>query len=162
MKGFHFTIIQVGKTKEKYLQEAENEQLYRLRFYAKIDRKGVKDIKTPKTPQNGDIERTKALEGQNILKIVPEGSFVVALDEKGRQFTSPEFATFLGKKRYQEGKHMTFIIGGCYGLDRSVLERAELVLSFSKFTFTHEMIRPLLYEQLYRCMTLLEGKKYHY
>lgn len=148
-----FTIIQVGKTRPGFLQEAEKEYLKRLKPYARLNVITVKDGKAPHIKED---------EAAKILKAVPESSFVIALDEHGKQMTSPELATFIGEKRDKGFPHITFIIGGCYGLADSVLQQSELALSFSKFTFTHEMIRTLLYEQLYRAFTLLKGKTYHY
>ena len=84
------------------------------------------------------------------------------LDERGKQFTSPQFATFIGQKIDEGTGNITCVIGGCYGLSDEVRKKADLLLSFSQFTFTHEMIRPLLYEQLFRTFALLKGKKYHY
>ena len=156
MKGFHLTIIQIGKTKNRSIEELEKEYIKRLKSYAEVK------VLTLKDGGKGEKDRIKKEEGRNILKKVPENSFVVALHEKGKEYTSDEFAKFMGKKQDAGSTNITFIIGGCYGLDEEVLNRADIRLSFSSFTFTHELIRPLLYEQLYRCFTLIEGKKYHY
>lgn len=162
MKIFHITIVQVGKTKASYLQEAEKEYIKRLGSDARVEVITVKDIKAPKNASPADIHRIKGKEGAQILKSIPPESFLVVLDEQGQQYTSMQFSEVLGKKRDEGAAHITFVIGGCYGLSEELRKRANLLLSFSKFTFTHEMVRSLLYEQLYRSFSLLKGKKYHY
>jgi 23S rRNA (pseudouridine1915-N3)-methyltransferase len=142
----HIQIIQVGKTKEKFFQEAENEFLKRLSRYAKIT------IDTVAEKGSDD--------GKKIIKKIRNDSFVIVLDIKGVQHTSEEFAHLLDKIM-MTGK-VTFVIGGPHGLSEDVLERADLKLSFSKMTFTHQMIRLFLLEQIYRGFTILEGKTYHY
>ena len=156
------TLIYVGKTKSSYFQEAEREYLKRLQPYAKITIITAKEAPSP----YGENEATRGLakqkEGLEILKQVPKDSFIITLDEHGKSMTSPQFAQFLGKNRDFEGADLTFIIGGTYGLSEAILAKSKLKLSFSGFTFTHEMIRTLLLEQLYRAFTILSGKKYHY
>jgi len=83
------------------------------------------------------------------------------LDENGKEYSSKKFAEYLERK-LNTGKDIIFVIGGVYGLSNKILERADLVLSFSRFTFTHQMIRFLLAEQIYRSFTIIKGKKYHY
>ncbi len=148
----HINIIQVGKTKDFYFKEAEKEYLKRLSRYAKIN------VETIEEDKKGD-DRKKAMEreGESIMKKIRDDSFVVALEIVGKSYSSEEFASFL-----KESEKMIFIIGGPYGLSDKVLKRANLKLSFSRMTFTHQMIRVILLEQIYRGCTILEGKKYHY
>jgi len=155
------TIIQVSKTKTAYLQSAENEYLKRLGPYAKIE---TVTVKSCAGVDSGLAARqiAKKKEAEEILKAVPRDSFVIALDETGRQYSSPEFAEIIKKNRDFGGGDITFITGGSYGLDASVLEKAGLKLSFGKFTYTHEIIRTLLLEQIYRAFTIIAGKVYHY
>ena len=94
-------------------------------------------------------------------KNYPRSSFLIVLDENGKEFSSEKFAKYLEDK-FPIGKDIIFIIGGVYGLSNRIIEKADLVLSFSRFTFTHQMIRFLLMEQLYRSFTIIKGKKYHY
>lgn len=162
MSNFHITVIQVGKTKASYIQEAEHEYKKRLGAYAKVEVITLKDAKIPKNPSPAQKEAVKREEGTNILKSVPAKTFLIALDEKGKQYTSVQFADFMGKRLDKGAANITFLIGGCYGLSEEVRSKAELLLSFSSFTFTHEMIRALLYEQLFRVFTLIKGKKYHH
>ncbi len=108
-----------------------------------------------------DDERARAHESETILKKINSDYFVIALDERGKQVTSEEFAELIREKRdFGPGK-IQFIIGGSHGLDESVRKRANLVLGFSKMTFTHEMVRVFLKEQIYRAFTILIGKAYH-
>lgn len=142
----HIQIVQVGKTKDKYFKDAEDEFLKRLTPYAKI----VIDT----------VEKKDADDSQKILNKIRKDSFVIALDINGVQHSSEEFAGLLDKIAVR-GK-VTFIIGGPHGLSKEVIERADLQLSFSKMTFTHQMIRVFLLEQIYRGFTILKGKTYHY
>lgn len=148
----HINILQVGKTKDSYFREAENEYLKRLSRYAKIN------VETVEEDKKGD-DKVKAMgkEGRSIIKRIPEDSFIVALDIQGKSCDSEKFAELL-----DEAGKITFIIGGPYGLSEDVLRRADLRLSFSKMTFTHQMIRVILLEQIYRGCTIMEGKQYHY
>lgn len=108
-----------------------------------------------------DDERARAHEADAIIKKLNVDYFVIAMDERGKQLTSPEFAELIRQKRdFGPGK-IQFIIGGSHGLDEHVRKRANLVLGFSKMTFTHEMIRVFLKEQIYRAFTILVGKTYH-
>lgn len=157
------TIIQIGKTKHSFVQEAEQEYLKRLQPQAKINIITLKE--SPAFDHSSSPtgrQKVKAEEALTILKNLRPSTKVIALDEHGRQFTSTDFATQISKFRDFEGADLTFIIGGPFGLDQSVLDKAQLVLSFSKFTFTHEMIRMLLLEQLYRAFSILQNKTYHY
>ena len=87
---------------------------------------------------------------------------LIILDEKGKQFTSINFAQKINQIMTQGDSHLTFVVGGTFGLDSRVKQKANLILSFSEFTFTHEMMRPLLFEQLYRAFTIIQNKTYHY
>jgi 23S rRNA (pseudouridine1915-N3)-methyltransferase len=157
------TIIQIGKTKHSFVLEAEQEYLKRLHPQAKIDIITLKE--SPAFDHSSSPtgrQKVKAEEAEYILKNLRPATKIIALDEHGRQFTSTDFAAQIGKFRDFEGADLTFIIGGPFGLDQSILDKAHLILSFSKFTFTHEMIRMLLLEQLYRAFSILQNKTYHY
>ena len=155
------TIIQVGKTGKKGFKEAENEYLKRLSAFASVNTVTVKEYTAPKGNNEAGIKLVKAKEGEQILAKIPTKTYIIILDERGEQLKSTEFAEFLAKKSQTES-NITFVTGGCYGLDPKILQKADKKLSFSKFTFTHEMIRILLLEQLYRAFTIQKGKKYHY
>jgi 23S rRNA (pseudouridine1915-N3)-methyltransferase len=156
------TIIQIGKTKHDFFKEAEQEYLKRLHPYTKIEIITLKESVLPAGGALSGREIVKEKEALEILKNLPQKSFLIALDEKGKSMTSLKFAEFLRQKKDFGQADVTFIIGGPYGLSPKVLEKAQLKLSFSEFTFTHEMIRVLLVEQLYRAFTILQGKTYHY
>ncbi len=115
---------------------------------------------TLKASKNDD-ESARADESVLILKKLDRDYFVIALDERGKEMTSPEFAELIREKRdFGPGK-IQFIIGGSHGLSDSVRKRANLILGFSRMTFTHEMMRVFLKEQIYRAFTILIGKTYH-
>jgi len=148
-------IIVIGKTKDSRLRALENDFLTRLRNYTRADLNVVRESKPPDKP--GALRD----EGVRILQKIQAGDFVVALDSRGEELTSRGLSGFLQKHLLSGTKRIVFIIGGPEGLGASVRGRADLVLSFSRFTLTHEMIRTLLLEQLYRAWTLLRGEKYH-
>ncbi len=163
------SLLQVGKTRKKYFAEAESEYIKRIGPFANLEVVDIKESAHGSLLNAAEIDRVKMKEAEEILKRVPgygsknsgQAGLVVALDERGKQFTSPVYAGFIRDNRDQS-QNLTFIIGGCYGLHESILERADLNLSFSRFTFTHEMIRQMLLEQLYRSFTIITGKQYHY
>lgn len=138
----HIQIIQVGKTKEKFFKDAENEFLKRLSRYAKVKVETVDD-------------------DSKILARAESGSFKVAMEITGEQYDSEQFADFIQRRQFEGGK-VTFIIGGPLGLPLEVIEECDFKLSLSKMTFTHQMVRIFLLEQIYRAFTILEGKTYHH
>ncbi|MFC1748433.1 23S rRNA (pseudouridine(1915)-N(3))-methyltransferase RlmH [Pseudomonadota bacterium] len=154
-------IILVGKTKEKAISSLESSYSERLKPYIKINTICIKE----ETIQKGDFNAQKEIvikkEGDKIIEKIPKNSFTVALDQRGKQYTSEDFSYLLADLEQKTGD-ITFIIGGCYGLSEKVRKRAKFLLSFSKMTLTHELIRPLLLEQIYRGYSLIKGKKYHY
>ena len=150
-------IFALGKSKQKFIEEGLQEYLKRLTRYVQIDFKILPDVKLTKT---NSIEIVKEKEAIILEKQLAEFDFVIALDENGIQYSSKDFAKLIEMKKGKS--NLAFIIGGVYGLSPKILNKANLILSFSKFTFTHQMIRFILTEQLYRAFTILEGKKYHY
>lgn len=150
-------IVCVGKTKQNFIQTGIKEYEKRLRLFNPVQWQILPDVKLTKS---NTVAQVKAQEAEIILKTLSPRDVVIALDERGQQFSSVDFASRLEKMQVQGP--LVFIIGGVYGLDASVRNRANLVLGFSQFTFTHQMIRLLLVEQLYRAFTILQGKTYHY
>jgi 23S rRNA (pseudouridine1915-N3)-methyltransferase len=150
-------IIQVGKFKDKYLEESVNEYIKRINPYFKIELITLKDVSPSKTYPP---ERCKKEESYQILNAIDEGDFTISLDEHGKEMTSIDFAKDLSKLN-DMGRTVSFIIGGAQGLDSSIISRSEKVLSFSKMTFTHQMIRLFLVEQIYRAGCIIRGKEYH-
>ena len=150
-------IIQVGKDKDSWISEGGAEYLKRLGRFCEVDVVTLKEVGVSKS---FSTERAISDEGDAILDVLGDG-FVVALSEEGKEMESVDFAKFI-EGRKDEGERITFVIGGAYGLAGAVKERADLVLSFSKMTFTHQMIRMILLEQLYRAFCIVVGKDYHH
>jgi len=150
-------LIQLGKNKDS-LEQAMVDFVKRLGKFCDLDIMTLKDLKPSKT---FSPERCVKEEGEMILRAIPGDEFVVALDEKGKEMNSIAFAEFLSEK-LDQGRAITFIIGGAFGLAEKVKERADLQLSFSKMTFTHQMIRIFLLEQLWRGFCIINGKEYHH
>lgn len=145
-------IIQVGKSRD--FVEQEQRFLKMLGQFAKVEVVVVNEQKASKT---FTVERCREEEGALILKALGSDEFVIALDEKGREMNSVEFGGFLEKH-----PKATFVIGGAFGLSEAVRERADAVLAFSLMTFTHQMIRLFLLEQIYRGFCIIKGKEYHH
>lgn len=164
-------IIQIGKNKDKYIDDATNEFLKRLRGFANVEILTLKERAVSKTFTK---ERAIEEEGIEILRRIGidsrlrwndrnggnDSAFIIALDEKGSEYSSVGFSKFLQKFK-DSGTEITFIIGGPYGLSESVKNSANTVLSFSKMTFTHQFIRILLLEQIYRGFCIINKKEYH-
>ena len=121
--------------------------------------KALSDVKLPK---NSSQEQQKSAEGESILKELQPGDCVILLDERGKQYTSRDFANLLNNKMVTLPSRLVFVIGGPYGFSDTVYTRANSMLSLSKMTFTHEMIRLIFTEQVYRAMTIIKGESYHH
>lgn len=151
-----FVIPFLGKTRESYLDAGIRDFAGRLSRFALVDLPVLKERHSHKEPD----EVIKAAEAALLIEHAPSG-FQVALDPSGKSFDSPALANLLTRWEGQGIATVCFFIGGHLGLHRSVLERADLVLSLSPLTFTHEMTRLILLEQLYRASTLRFGHNYH-
>ena len=151
-------ILAVGKSKQDFIEAGIQEYLKRLSAYAKIQMEILPDVKLS---GSNTTEQVKEKEAEIIWKKLSEDDFVIALDEHGTEMTSCQFASFWDS-RLNLPADVIIIIGGVYGLANRILKRADFQLSFSQFTFTHQMIRFILLEQLYRAFTIIKGKKYHY
>jgi len=151
-------IICLGKTKQKFIEEGIKEYQKRITKYVKLEWQILPDVKLTGSKT---IEIVKDQEAAILEKNFPKSFYLIVLDENGKEFSSEKFAKYLENK-FPIGKNIIFVIGGVYGLSKKILKRADLVLSFSRFTYTHQMIRFLLVEQLYRSFTIIKGKKYHY
>ena len=154
----YITLLVTGKLKENHWKEAEQEYLKRIMPYAKIT---IKELKEERFKNLGEKKKIIALEAERITKNIPKNDTMIALHETGKQYTSIELATFL-KNQTANGQHLTFIIGGPLGLDKSILQNAAHTVSLSSLTFPHQMVRTILLEQLYRGVTITKGKQYHY
>lgn len=153
------TLLAIGKTNVKYLQEGIEQYIKRLSHYIPFEFKILPDVKTTKGLTQ---EKQKEMEGQMFLNCIQSGDIVVLLDEKGKEMTSREFSVFLDKKMVTVAKNLIFVIGGPYGFSQEMYNRANEKLSLSKMTFSHEMIRMFFIEQIYRAMTILKGEPYHH
>jgi len=151
------TTISVGKIKKNYTLEWESELVKRISPYSRIEFIEVKE--EPITP-NKSLEIVKEKEAENILNVIPKDSFLIALDPRSKEFTTEEFAQKFQDLQLQNS-HFTFIIGGPAGLHSGVLDKANIKLSFSQFTFTHQVMRILLLEQLFRIFSILHNRPYH-
>lgn len=151
-------IIVVSKTKDSFLRAGEREYEKRLQQVAHVEWVYVREEPITKS---SDSENVLDREGERILNHIPDGYYVIALHVIGKELTSHEFANILGRCRDFEGGNICFIIGGPLGLSQRVLARVHFALSFSRMTFTHQMIRLFLLEQLYRGFEILRGSEYH-
>ncbi len=153
------TLLLVGKTTESYLNQAIEEYLKRLRRYVAFEISVIPELKNAK---NMSFDQQKEREGVAILNAIEPSDDVVLLDEKGAQYSSVEFASLLEKKGLSSVKRLVFVVGGPYGFSGDVYNRANGKLSLSRMTFSHQMIRLLFVEQVYRAMTILKGEPYHH
>ena len=152
-------LINIGKTTVPYLKEGELVYEKRLRHYLNFERIDLKEVKTSKNQSNALLKKSEA---ELLLKMIKPKDIVIILDEKGDQYSSENFSKWLNNKEIRGLKQLVFIIGGAYGFDKSIYDRANEKLSISKMTFSHQMIRLLFLEQLYRAKTILNGEKYHH
>ncbi|HEC21226.1 MAG TPA: 23S rRNA (pseudouridine(1915)-N(3))-methyltransferase RlmH [Candidatus Peregrinibacteria bacterium] len=151
-------IIVVGKTKERYLFQGEQEFLERLKPFAQVEIVVLKDEAITKSIPG---EKVMKKEGERILRALRKDDFVIALDREGEMLSSEGIAAFLEKRKNTGESNLVFIIGGALGLSPEVLEKANFQLSLSSLTFTHQMTRLILLEQIYRVFSILAGTEYH-
>jgi 23S rRNA (pseudouridine1915-N3)-methyltransferase len=151
-------IIVADRTRSPFLAEGEAFYLKRLQSYAQVEWIEVKPVRMTKGRPEEEILH---LEGQALIRKRGSKDYLVALDRTGRQYGSEEFAGRLEKVAMNASGGITFMIGGPLGLSGDVLAESDEILSLSRFTFTHEMSRVLLLEQIYRAFTILKGEKYH-
>ena len=154
------TILSVGKIKEKYLVNAIKEYSKRLSRYTKLNMITVKDEPASESLSEKEMEAVKDKEGDTLLKRLPNG-FVIALDLKGEMLTSEDFAKRIERIKTYHDSHIIFIIGGSLGLSKQVLNKVNLKLSFSKFTFPHQLMKVILLEQIYRSFRINNNEPYH-
>lgn len=156
----HLNLIVLGKLKEEYWRQAEAEYLKRLSPYFKIS---ITELREESFSEKDSSEIIKQKEAEKIISAIPKNSFLIILDETGKRFSSVDFAKELNNNpTIKQFNNLVFVIGGPLGLDKKVLALANLKLSLSDFTFTHQMARVFLLEQIYRTQMINSGKKYHY
>jgi len=154
-----FALLVVGRTVEKHYITAINDYVERIKHYTPFDMEVIPELKNTKSLS---MEQQKEKEGELILKALQLGDVVVLLDEHGKEFRSIEFAEWAEKKMHTVNKRLVFIIGGPYGFSKDVYAAAQEKISLSKMTFSHQMIRLIFVEQLYRAMNILAGGPYHH
>jgi 23S rRNA (pseudouridine1915-N3)-methyltransferase len=154
-----FCLLVIGKTDESCLQKGMDLFLKRIPFYIPFEMKVIPDIKNSK---NLSEEQQKEREGALILQQISGSDEFYLLDESGNEYSSVEFARFLEKKMVAGNKRMVIVIGGPYGFSEKIYSKANGKISLSKMTFSHQMVRLIFLEQLYRAMTILKGEPYHH
>ncbi len=152
-------IIAIGKTTDANLDAMINDYLMRIRHYAKLDWEIIPNLKQSK---NLSQDQIKLKEGELILSKLHKSDRVILLDEKGKSYGSKQFAGKLQKLMNTGIKQSVFVIGGAYGFSTAVYSRADEQLSLSPMTFSHQMVRLVFTEQLYRAMTILRNEPYHH
>ncbi len=152
-------LIAIGKTDSKQLQELIQIYTNRLQHYIKFTLDIIPDIKNVK---NLSEKQQKEKEGELILKKITTTDVLILLDENGKQFSSIEFSNYLQKKMNAGNKQLVFVIGGPYGFSDDVYKKAQGKISLSKMTFSHQMVRLFIVEQLYRGYTILKNEPYHH
>ncbi|HHW73373.1 MAG TPA: 23S rRNA (pseudouridine(1915)-N(3))-methyltransferase RlmH [Firmicutes bacterium] len=154
-------VLAVGKLKEQYLVEGIEEYSKRLGRYERLEIVELRAESFSEPLSAKEVEEILRREGERILKEIKPRSFLVALDRGGRALSSEELAEEIQRAALAGSSQLVFVIGGSLGLDERVLKRADLVLSFSKFTFPHQLMRLILLEQIYRAFTILNNERYH-
>ncbi|MFC3880145.1 23S rRNA (pseudouridine(1915)-N(3))-methyltransferase RlmH [Algoriphagus namhaensis] len=152
-------LLVVGKTDHSAIQSLCEEYSKRLNFYVKFNLEVIPDLKNTKSLSES-IQKEK--EGELILNKLGAQDDMILLDENGKSFSSLDFSVYLQKKMNSGIKQLTFVIGGPYGFSESVYQQAKGKISFSKMTFSHQMIRPFVIEQIYRAFTILRNEPYHH
>jgi len=152
-------LLAVGKTDHKNLQQLIGEYENRLKHYIRFELEVIPDIKNSK---NLSEKQQKEKEGELILKKTNPTDVVVLLDENGKQYSSVDFSNYLQKKMNSGIKQLVFVIGGPYGFSEEVYKKAQVKISLSKMTFSHQMVRLFVVEQVYRAFTILRNEPYHH
>jgi 23S rRNA (pseudouridine1915-N3)-methyltransferase len=152
-------ILQIGKTGEKFISDGVNEYSGRIRKYAGFEIITIPDIRNTR---NMPVAEQKFKEGEKLIRLMNSDDYVVLLDEKGKEFSTIEFARQLEKIFMLAKKRVVFVIGGPYGFSPEVYNMADFRLSLSRMTFSHQLVRLLFTEQLYRVFTVIKGEPYHH
>ena len=153
------TLLTVGRTDVKWVREGLDLYASRLVHYVQFQVTEIPELKNVSALSKDQI---KAREGELILKSVRPSDDLILLDEHGRELRSVEFASVLQDKMSRGGKDIVFVIGGAYGFSPEVYSRADSKISLSKMTFSHQMVRTIFAEQLYRAFTIMKGEPYHH
>lgn len=154
-------IIATGEFKEQYFKDACAEYKKRLSAWCRVDEYIFREIKLPDDPSQTQINEALRAEEKIILEKIPAKAYVIAMCVEGKQLSSEELAKKIDDIQNSGRSEIVFIIGSSYGLSQGVKDRADLRLSVSKLTFPHRLLRVMLYETVYRSVSILNGSKYH-
>ncbi|RKE00084.1 23S rRNA (pseudouridine(1915)-N(3))-methyltransferase RlmH [Marinifilum flexuosum] len=153
------TLLVIGKTDKDFVKKGIDEYQKRLVHYLPFDFKIIPDLKNTK---NLSENQQKQKEGELILEKLKPTDTLILLDENGKEFSSVGFSKFMEQKMISGTRNLVFVIGGPYGFSEEVYKKAQGKVSLSKMTFSHQMIRMIFIEQLYRAMTIIKGEPYHH
>ncbi len=154
-------VIAVGKLKEKYLRDACEEYLKRLKAFAKLNIIEINEYRASDNPSESELETVKSKEGEAIKAKLPKGSFVIPMCIEGKQLSSEEISAKLEDISIKGFSEITFIIGGSFGLSEEIKALGDLRLSFGKITLPHQLMRVVLLEQIYRAFSISNNSRYH-
>ncbi|WP_430812176.1 MULTISPECIES: 23S rRNA (pseudouridine(1915)-N(3))-methyltransferase RlmH [unclassified Carboxylicivirga] len=152
-------LLVIGKTDEAYLRTGIEKYEQRLKHYLPYEMQVIPDLKKTK---NLSAEQQKSKEGELLINAFHAGDYLVLLDENGKDFTSVGFSKMIEKRMVAGLKRLVFVIGGPYGFSDAIYARANAKISLSKMTYSHQMVRLIFAEQLYRAMTILKNEPYHH
>ena len=152
-------LVTVGKTDVKWVKEGLDLYVSRLKHYVPFSLVEIHQLKNVSALSQ---EQIKEKEGELILKQLNPGDSVILLDERGKEYRSVEWAEWIRQRLARGGKGLVFVVGGAYGFSKAVYDRAEGMISLSKMTFSHQMVRTVFAEQLYRAFTIIRGEPYHH
>ena len=152
-------LLTIGNTDKKYMKEGIDDYVKRISFYIPFEMKVIPDIKN-RSSLSEELQKEK--EGQLILSHVSSGDYLVLLDERGTEFSSVEFSKWIEKKMIAGTRQVIFVIGGPYGFSNAAYQRSDIKISMSKMTFSHQMVRMIFVEQIYRAMTIIKNEPYHH
>ncbi len=152
-------LLQTGKTIEKNISEGVDKYAGRIRKYSSFEIITVPDLKNTR---NLPVAEQKRLEAEKLLKHVKSDDYVVVLDEKGNEYSTTGFSSVLEKVMMMPKKRIIFVIGGPWGFSDEIFSRADMRLSLSRMTFSHQVVRLLFLEQLYRVLSIIKGDPYHH
>jgi 23S rRNA (pseudouridine1915-N3)-methyltransferase len=152
-------LLTVGKTDVNWVKQGLDIYMSRLKHYIPFSITEIPELKNVSSLSKDQI---KTKEGELILKNIKPTDDVILLDEHGKEYSSVEFASLLQKKISYEGKDIVFVIGGAYGFSEAVYKRANSKISLSRMTFSHQMVRAIFAEQIYRAFTIMKGEPYHH
>ncbi len=155
------TVICVGKIKEAFYRNAIGEYVKRLGRYTKLEILEVADEKTPDHASEIMEDKIRQKEGERAFRLIPENAYVIALAIEGKEMSSEELANNIHHLTIQGESHLVFLIGGSLGMCPALLQKADLLLSFSRMTFPHQLMRVILLEQIYRSFRIIHGDPYH-